>query len=66
MNTAYYPLTSLSGSHAQKNQDPAKKIKGSGKCPSLAGNKLQGFQTETLSVDIHGVTRLWGTAGERS
>ena len=62
MNTAYYPLV-LSAAMPKKNQDPAKKIKGSGKCPSLAGNKLQGFQTETLSVDIHGVTRLWGTVG---
>jgi len=31
----------------KKISDLAKKITGSGKCPSLTGNKLQGFQTKT-------------------
>ena len=38
----------------KKISNPAKKMTGSGECPSLTGNKLLGFQTETYSTDLLG------------
>ena len=48
--SARYPLVCQvlrPGNLVKKISNLAKKITGSGKCPSLTGNKLQGLQTET-------------------